>query len=61
MITTGAGLLSCNCMAGGSGKLCSSLTHEPLTDAFGTVYKVWVKDTSMNPRGIKKEVKLIKV
>ena len=41
-------------MAGGSGKLCSSLTHEPLTDAFGTVYKVWVKDTSINPIGREK-------
>ena len=37
-ITTDAGLLSCSCMAGGSSKLCSSLTHESFIDAFGTMY-----------------------
>lgn len=49
--TTGAGLLSCNCMAGGSGKLYSSLTHEPFIDAVGIEYESWVKATSMNPNG----------
>ena len=50
LISTGAGLLSCNCTAVVSGRLCSSLTHDPFTDAFGMVYKLWVKATSMNPR-----------
>ena len=54
VITVGAGLLSCNCTAGGSGKLCSSLTHEPFTDASGTVYELSVKATSINPRVIEK-------
>ena len=34
-ITIDAGLLSCNCMAGGSGKLCSSLSHESFIGALG--------------------------
>ena len=54
VITTGAGLLSCNCTAAVRGRLCSSLTHDPFTGAFDIVYKLWVKATSINPRGIEK-------
>ena len=39
-IATDAGLLSCNCMAAGSGRLCSSLTQELFAGGFGTVYKL---------------------
>ena len=56
VITIVAGLLSCNCTAGGSGKLCLSLTHEPFTDAFGTVYELSVKATSINPVGKKNKL-----
>jgi len=35
--STDAGLLSFNCMAGGSDKLYSSLTHELFIGAFGTM------------------------
>ena len=36
------------------GRLRSSLSHDPFTGVFDIVYKLWVKATSMNPRGIEK-------
>ena len=50
----GAGLSSCNCTAGGSSKLCASLTHELFTGAFGIVYKLWVKAILLNPKNKEK-------
>ena len=50
VITTDAGLLSCNCTAGGSVKLSSSLAHKLFFDTLGTVYLLSVKATSINPR-----------
>ena len=52
--STGAGFFSCNCTAGGSGKLCASLTHESFTGTLGIVYKLWVKAISLNPRNKEK-------